>query len=393
MSGTKKPRVAIVGGPDVDSRLPLMGRLSEWFDFRAVSSEPRLADRFREAGYEFASYPLPRGYDLAGDFRARRVLKRVLREWRPDLVHTFDTKPAIFGRWAALKVGTPAILGTLPGLGGLYTYHTLRVLWRRRIFEMMHRFVAPLCAGTIFQNREDLERFVSMNICPPERALLIRGSGCDSSRFDPNRFTPKQRRLWREEHGLAEDRPVVLALGRMIRAKGWRGFMILAERLREHPSRPQFVCCGPHDPEAVDALTAQDLNLLKQKTIYLGPRTDVAQVIQASDLVVFPSYYREGIPRALVEASLLAKPVAASDIAGHREVIRHGESGLLFRRKDLASLVEATRQLLDHPDAAQAFGQRARIRALRDFDLEKIAEEHRRLYFRVLETSRGSVST
>ena len=121
-----RPRVLLVGSDDVDARIDLMRRLRDEFDVAAAGTAPALAARFEENGFAYHHFPLHRGSSPLRDLRTLGALCLLLGRLRPDVVHTFDTKICVYGRLAARAAGVPVVLGTIPGLGSLYSDNTAR---------------------------------------------------------------------------------------------------------------------------------------------------------------------------------------------------------------------------------------------------------------------------
>src|SRR5690606_10823081 len=116
-----RPRLLIVGGCDVHFRIDLMRVLADRYEVAAAGSEPALRDTFAGAGFPYHVYPLGRGMTPLGDLVSLLRLREIYRRYAPDIVHTFATKPGVWGRIAARGAGVPVVVGTLPGLGTLYT--------------------------------------------------------------------------------------------------------------------------------------------------------------------------------------------------------------------------------------------------------------------------------
>lgn len=385
----RRRRLLIVGGPDVDRRLPLMAELADRFACAAAGSDPERAPRFAERGFAYASYRLTRRFNLLADARSIVELRRIVRRLRPEVVHCFDTKPCVVGRLAAALVRVPVIVGTLPGLGALYTYASPAVRRRRAVFEVLHRWSSRRSDGTVFQNRDDRDLFVGRGIVAAERAFLIPGSGVPAEPFAGG-VDPAARAAIRRRLELPGDAEVVTLVTRLIRSKGVLDLARAAPLLRAERPRAEVVVVGPRDPETLDALDEGELAELRRAVRWLGERSDVAEILAASDVFAFPSYYREGVPRVLVEAALARLPIVTADSVGCREVVEHGRTGLLVEPRRPELLARAVARLLDEPGLGRRLAVAARERALERFALGPIAERHRRLYERLLARQEGA---
>ena len=177
VSRSSRPRVLLVGGPDVDARLELMGRLTDAFELGAVGSEPALASRFAAEGYAYEHYDLSRRMSPVSDLLAFRQLVAIFRRRKPHIVHAFDTKPGVWAPMAARLAGVPVVLATSTGLGSLYGSDR----WRTRLAWWTYvRLQTLACRMTdlmIFQNHDDARHFVAEGIVSGEKTQVVPGSG------------------------------------------------------------------------------------------------------------------------------------------------------------------------------------------------------------------------
>ncbi len=378
----KRLRLAVVGGPDVDQRIELMQRLRFRFEPIAVGSNPELASKFAAADFEYHCYPMAQTFNLRSDLRSAVSLRGVFASLRPDVVHCFDTKPAIFGRLAALAARVPVVLATLPGLGGLYAYDTPRVRRRRWVFDRLQSVASELSSWTVFQNRDDRALLVDKGVVPAGRSGVIDGSGVDPKRF--RRLDEPTRVALKRELGL-EGRPIVLFVGRWIRAKGLIDLVRAIPAVKSRCSNVAFVALGALD-RGSDDLNQAEVAAVHREMVCLGSRDDVPSLLSVADVVVLPSRYREGIPRALIEAAMVGVPIVTTDTPGCREVVDRGRAGWLIPANNVDALARALSDSLLRPDEARRRAARAKANALARFTLDSIAGEHEVLYDRLLAT-------
>jgi glycosyltransferase involved in cell wall biosynthesis len=383
VSDTAKPVVCFVGGPDVDARLDLMGLLSRDFDVRAVGTDVRLAASFAEAGFRYRHYRMSRLVNPVMDAHTVWRLVRIFRAERPTIVHTFDTKPGVWGRIAARLAGVPIVVGTLPGLGSLYAQPTWKGRLIRLVYEPLQGFACRRADLTMFQNADDAADFERRGVVPQGRAAIIPGSGV---RTDVFVVPPSDdgRLALRGELGLPESGLVVAMVSRILRSKGVLDFAAAARAVRRVEPGINFLLVGPADTGSLDALTADELRELRTDVTWVGPRRDVKDILALSDVFVFPSFYREGIPRVLIEAASMALPLIAADGPGSRDVVEDGVNGLLVPPKDPAAIADAVLRLARAPGLQAQFGARSRELAVSRFDLSVVAEQTRSLYHRLL---------
>ncbi|MGE3173745.1 MAG: glycosyltransferase family 4 protein [Planctomycetota bacterium] len=379
-----RAKVVLIGGPDVDARLPLVHRLAPEFDVTVFGASSMLAETFAQHGVSFRAYPLDRRLAPFSDVRTVRALTKLLRELRPDLVHAFDTKPGVFGCIAAQRAGVPSSVCTVTGLGSLYSAGGIKTALLRRVYEWLQRAASRRAARTVFQNHDDLRQLVAAGVVAPERATVILGSGVDTAHFAPARVAPGRRQELRAELGLPVDAVVVTMIARVTRTKGVLEFADAARAVRATRAGVRFLLVGPDDEGSRDRLRPEELQQLRQAVTWPGARADIVDVLAATDVFVLPTAYREGIPRVLLEAASMGLPMVTTDSPGCNEAVAAGENGLLIGSADPAALAMAVARLCDDPALRGRFGAASRRRAESLFDLGRVAERTRALYCELL---------
>lgn len=379
----RRPRVLLVGGPDVDARLDLMRALSGAIAVGALGTRPALRAKFAAAGFDYKSYLLSRRVNPVLDLITVGQLMLIFRRSRPDVVHAFDTKPGIWACLAARWAGVPVVIGTVTGLGALYAGGAGPGA-TRRIFELLQRWTSHVADATVFQNPDDARRFIAAGIVPAEKARLLPGSGVDTARFDGAQTSAAERARIREELGLRPGQVVVTMVARVIRSKGAVEFAEAAHEIPAARSDVRWILAGPADGDARDRLGEPELTALRESGIWIGPRSDVPALLSVSDIFVLPSAYPEGIPRVLLEAAAMGLGIVTVDAPGCREVVEHDVTGLLVPARDGAALREAIRRLLDAPALRARLGRAARRRAVARFDLAVVAAQTDAVYRQLL---------
>jgi glycosyltransferase involved in cell wall biosynthesis len=301
-----------------------------------------------------------RGFDLRADLRSVFELWRALRRVRPDVLHTHNPKPGLYGRVVGRLARVPIVVNTVHGL-----YATEDDPWPKRALVYSLEAIAARCSDAEFiQNPEDLALMTRLHITPSERAHLL-GNGVDLTRFDPTRFSVADRGAVRTELGIADDEILVGAVGRLVAEKGYPELFRAMESL---PARFRLVVVGADDPEKADALPRELLEAARDRgVVFLGHRGDIDALYPAMDMFVLASH-REGFPRAAMEAAAMRVPIVATDIRGCRQVVDEDVNGLLVPPRDARALAVAIRQLGDDPRRRSSFGLEGRRIAQERFD-------------------------
>ncbi len=305
---------------------------------------------------------LTRSMDPRSDLRAARELYGLFRRLRPDVAHTHNPKPGWLGRPAARAARVPAVVNTVHGL-----YAQPTDPWARRsVVAVLERGAAAASHAELVQNPEDVATLRSWGV--PRRRLTTLGNGIDLDRFERREAMAGERAQLRSEWGIDDDVPVVVTVGRLVAEKGYRELFEAHRRLRDAGSNHELVVVGPADTAKADGLTEAELDRATDDGVRLAGYSDRPErYYAAADLFVLASY-REGFPRAAMEASAMGLPVVATDIRGCRQVVDEGRTGLLVAPRNAAALTAALEALLGDPDRRAAMGTGAASRARTEFD-------------------------
>jgi glycosyltransferase involved in cell wall biosynthesis len=323
---------------------------------------PYVAD-LHAAGIEH--FPLTsstRSANLLADLRTSREFHRICRRLRPDIVHTHNPKPGIYGRVLARTAGVPVVVNTVHGL---YAQPTDR--WTKRaVVYGLERFAATCSDMELVQNAEDIPVLERIGI-PAERIRLL-GNGIDLTRFDP-RLHQERGAALRRQLGIGSQEIVIGAVGRLVREKGYPELFEAASEIAQRFDDVRFVVAGHLDEDKTDALTKTELETAAGRApiTFLGPRRDVEAVYAMTDVYVLASH-REGFPRSAMEAAAMGLPIVATDIRGCRQVVDDSRSGLLVGVRRADQLSRGLARLISDPAERVRFGEAARSKAVREFD-------------------------
>ena len=299
--------------------------------------------------------------DIRADLAAAWEFHAICRTLRPDIVHTHNPKPGVYGRLVARMAGIPHVVNTVHGL---YAQPT-DPLKRRAIVYSAERVAAVCSDAELLQNEEDLPVLRRLRI--PEEKLHLLGNGIDLTRFDPDWLAPARAGV-RAEWGVGDDEVVVGLVARLVAEKGYREIFDAARCIRARHPRTRFVVAGPADPDKADAISRAELTAAEADGItFLGMRHDVERLYAGMDVYVLASW-REGFPRSAMEAAAMGLPIVATDIRGCRQVVDPGVTGELVPVRDPEALTSAIERLVVDVDRRQAMGRAARIKAVKQFD-------------------------
>lgn len=330
----------------------------------AVVSPP---DPFTPALEALGVSYFPIGMDNQGtsplrDLRLLRDYRRILRHVRPDVFLGYTAKPNVYGSLAAHGLRIP-VINNVAGLGTAF----IKQGWMTHAVTGLYRLAFRRSSTIFFQNPEDRDLFVASGTVAAAKTGLLPGSGIDLARFEPA-----------ANPGNPADAPIFLLIARLLWDKGVGEFVEAARIVRRQYPQARFQLLGFLDVANRTAVPRSQVETWAAEGIveYLGTAEDVRPSIAAADCVVLPSY-REGLPRVLLEAGAMARPVIAADVPGCRHVVADGENGLLCAVRDPVSLADKMVRMIAMGAHERArMGARGREMVERDYDERLVIDRY-----------------
>lgn len=353
-------------------RLP-MARAARDAGFRVVVATRVWsgAQRIRDEGFEVVPVEMDRGStSVLRELRAVASLCRLFSRTRPDIVHNISVKPIVLGGLAALIVPSARVINSYTGLGSVLSDYSRDGLVKRAINRILRGLRRRKAVHAIVQNDDDYRLLIERRLADPGRIMLVPGSGVDTEGFRP---TPEPQV------------PVVATMvSRLLRDKGLCELMEAARLLkaREVPIRIRIV--GDIDPDNPTSVGQEELaDWVRQDLAdFVGRKTDIAREWRTAHIAVLPSY-REGMPKALLEAAASGRPLVTTDVPGCRDLVPNGETGLLVPARDAEALADALEHLAVNADERRTKGAAARRLVEDKFSeraiMERMSEVYRQL--------------
>lgn len=346
----------------------LAAKAASW-DVTIVTADTGKLKDIEALGLKTINLPMSRsGMNIVQELKTLNWLRKLYKHEKPDVVHHVGMKTILWGTLAAKFSRVRGVVNAISGLGGFFAEDNKGLL--SRVMPMVLRFSHArknlLC---IFQNDDDWDLYVKHGIIKHEQGRFIKGSGVDLNQFS---FTPE-----------TEDGKIkVMLTARMIVEKGIFLLTEAAERLRKkYEDRVEFLLVGGLDDHP-GAITHEQLNqVCDGKYIkWLGYRTDIADLLKECHIMAFPSYYMEGLPKSLIEANAVGRPIITSNSVGCKETVIDGYNGFLIQPRDVDALTEKLDVLLSDKELRVKMGKNARKYAEDYFSIELVKERHLAIY-------------
>ena len=295
----------------------------------------------------------------------------IYKKLRPNLVHHVGLKKILWGSFAAAAYRIP-VVNAISGLGVVFSDKKKNAIAKLLLFLLKatnkkHKSYA------IFQNADDKRLFIKNKIVNEASCILIPGSGVDLEEFSYVQEPPSERL-------------VVLFIARMIKEKGVLDVIKAAEFLRSnYSSKIQFILCGKIDENP------NSINIDYLKSVcdgdyisYKGHIDNVKSMLIASSIVVLPSYYREGVPKSLIEAAAIGRPIITTNCVGCKETVIEGYNGYKVPPKSPVELSRKIKDLVEDEEKRWAMGHKSRKLAEKKFSIIEVNKKHSQLYSYIL---------
>lgn len=352
--------------------LPLIeGMHQRGWDVVSVCSDGPFVDEIRSSGLRIETMNIARSMNPLSAFMSLIALIRLFRREQFDVVHVHTPVAAFVGRLAAWLTRVPLVVYTAHG----FYFHDDMPAFKYRFFLALERMAGWWTDLLFTQSSEDGKTAVLEKIVPADRTLVI-GNGVDVTRFSPARSGAGE--AVRESLGIPADAYVVGFVGRLVVEKGVVDLLRAAEMLSLSSSHIWILLIGERlstdHATGVERQLSRYRHVIGERLISTGLRSDIPELLAAVDLFCLPSW-REGLPRTILEAMAMSKPVVGTNIRGTREAVIHGETGLLVPPRSPRLLAKAIKKLVDNPSWGTKLGNTGRIRAMQLFDEGRVVEK------------------
>jgi glycosyltransferase involved in cell wall biosynthesis len=374
----KLPTVLVVSGEDVHLRIPSILKLKD-LGYKVSVAGPVEHPRFAQESIPFYVYPLVRELNPSADVKAIKQLQNINGLCAPDIIHAFDTKPCLLVPMAFDGRKEIFVVRTINGMGAIFSERSIKMLILRGVYLLFHFLLRKRLSVTIFQNDDDMSFFKRMRLSKDSTSIKISGSGVAVQEIE-KRLQLSDRVKVRESLSLG-DKTVFVIVSRMIRSKGIETLIEAAELLSNKTDEALFLLVGPSGDDEPGSISQQRLSSLKENIKYLGKRNDIYEVMDACDYFVLPTAYREGVPRAMLEALVVGLPIVVSDMPGCREGLCSGKNGWLVPPNDPVALAAALEKCLNTAVGKRAvMAEAGKNYAIENFGIEPVVAAMDKLY-------------
>lgn len=323
-------------------------------------------EKIKELGVRFFEIGMNKtGTSVTGDIRYCCNLYKLIKSEKPDVVLGYTVKPNVYGSVAARLAGVKRIYAMVTGGGYTFTSKSLKAKILGIIVRTLYKIGFRCCTGVIFQNNDDLNEFVQNKLVQKEKCSVVNGSGVNIERFSPAQY------------------PEIITffmLSRLLKSKGVIEYLRAAEIVKKRYPNVRFTLLGKYETQMQDAVDSSYVeNLIAEGIVERYEESpDVRPYYKDCSVYVLPSY-REGVPRTVLEAAAMARPVITTDANGCRDTVVDGKTGFLVPVNDVEALAEKMVYFIQNTNAIPQMGECSREYCVEKFSVDKVNAEMLRI--------------
>ncbi|MDF9799686.1 glycosyltransferase involved in cell wall biosynthesis [Catalinimonas alkaloidigena] len=344
-----------------------------------VSPPGKYVKNIKAAGFRWRPITMSRcGMNPLRESSTIRQLTNIYEEEKPDIVHHFTIKCNLYGSIAARLAHVPIVIDSIAGLGYVFASPAIKARLLRPFGYWSYK-LSLSNSKVIFQNTEDRFRFVSNNYVKEKDAYLIKSSGVDLAKFLPQ--------------PIPQDQINILLGSRMLWTKGIGEFVEAAKIVKKQYPQVNFLLAGDVDSGNPSSITPEKLRSWEDQGYvkWLGFQENMPELLKNCHLVCFPSKHTEGTPKFLIEAAATARPIITTQNRGCKEVVDDNVNGFLVPKGEHISLANAIFKLLNNRSLVEKMGMMSRIKAEKEFSLNKVAHDTHQVYSNALQELRENM--
>ncbi len=289
---------------------------------------------------------------------------RNFKKIKPDFVINFTIKPNIYSSFACKMLNIKYIC-SVTGLGHIFLKHTFTSF----IVKLLFKIVFSFSNMVICQNKDDVALLVKQGLVKEHKVTLTPGSGVDINKFSSNNIK-------RERNGKNTS---FIMVSRLIEEKGVKEYVYAAKKVREENKKVKCYLLGPIDTDNPSCIKESQIESWNNEGLieYLGETSNIKKYLEMADYVVLPSYYREGIPRILLEALAMGKPIITTDSVGCREAVENGKNGIMIPVKNTKALADAMKKMINlNNNEYKKMSTYCRLKACNEFNEQIVIKKY-----------------
>ena len=365
-------KIVFLGGEDVSARIDISKRLMNLgCEIEIIGSEEEIL--FFENNIKYTRFKLNREFNVLDDIKSILSIRKILKKYKKNvIVHAFDTKLTIFLPIAAFGLKNVKVVRTINGMGRLFTKSSAKNKVLVTAYKLIQKIVKRNVDFTIFQNTDNYKYFLSNKLVNKNNSIVIKSSGINLEEFS-SKVEDNVRNNLISQYIKYKEKPTFILVSRLIKQKRILNYLEAAKRTFENGYQYNFLLIGQIDTNK-DAVPLEEINSYKEYVNYLGRKTNIKELLSISDVFVLPTYYSEGVPRVLLEASAMSLALLTTNMPGCNDVLIDDYNGKMIEINNTEDLYNKMIYLVKDNQKLNELKNNALINVT-NFSLKKVTSE------------------
>jgi glycosyltransferase involved in cell wall biosynthesis len=336
--------------------------LNKGYSVLAIAPRDSYSVKLEQIGCRYVHVPIDQaGTNPVRDIKTFLAFLKIYYKYNPDIILNFTPKNNIYSTLAGWLRKVPCI-NNVAGLGFLFINDNFST----KVARLLYKISQPKAYKIFFQNNDDRQLFIQNKLAPAHLTDRVPGSGVDLNRFNV---------LHLNNDGIIR----FILIARMLYDKGVKEYVDAARLIKARHKNVEFRLLGFLDVNNPSAISKDVMDEWVDEgvIVYLGTTDNVENELSKVDCVVLPTYYREGMPKSLLEAGAMGKPLITTDTSGCRDVVEDGVNGFLCKPRDVNDLVLQLDKIIMMPfEDRLKMGHRSRLKIEREFDEQLVIQKY-----------------
>lgn len=373
-------KIIFLGGEDVSARIDISKRLiSLGCEIEIIGSENE--QEFKKNKIKYKKIKLNREFNILDDIETIFKLRNILTNYKEEvIVHAFDTKLTMFLPIASFGLKNIKVVRTINGMGRIFTEKKIKNICLIFIYKLIQKLVKRRVNFTIFQNTDNFNYFIKAKLVASSKAIVIKSSGINLDKYSL-KIEDSIKEGLRKKYIKNKDNLTFILVSRLIKQKGIYNFIEAAKLSFIKGYNFNFLLVGQLDSNK-DAISIEYINKHKKFVNYLGKKSNVKELLSISDIFVLPTYYSEGVPRVLLEASAMSLALLTTNMPGCNDVLIDGFNGYTININDTQDLLHKMNLISHDLDMLNKMKKNS-LKHVENFNLEKVTLDSYKVYAKV----------
>ena len=365
-----------LGGVDVSSRIELTNKLTPLgYNITIIGTEQK--DKFIKNGIKYKTYNMREEQNIVGDIKTIFNLRNILKNIKETtIVHAFDTKPTLFLPLASIGLKNIKVSRTITGMGRIFSEKNIKNRFLVHIYNTIQKTIKSRVDFTVFQNDDDAKYFSEHKLSPKNRSKIIKSSGINLKTFSTE---VNQNRVAQLINELSIDttQKTFILISRMVKQKGIITYLKAAKICHESGYKYNFLLVGQLDEHK--SIELDEIEEYSRYVNYLGRREEVKELLALSDIFILPTYYREGVPRVLLEASAMGLGLITTNMPGCKDVVQDEYNGKLIEINNENDLSSKMICMAENEKKLKLYQENTK-KKVEEFDLNLVVDNYHNVY-------------